>query len=77
MPLAGCLTSAPLNADEEIFAGNARTIVGTDLIGAKGQDMLNQAKIDSAIVGLCAARAYTVEECVRHGLESRKINEQK
>lgn len=75
MPLAGCLTSAPLSANEEILSDNARTIVGTDLIGAKGLDMLNQAKIDSAIVGLCAAKAYTVEECIRHGLESRAKNE--
>ena len=60
--LAGC---ASTNEPGSVAA--VRRVVGTDLIGVKGETPEDQRKIDRTIVGLCAPRIYTREECARHG----------
>lgn len=49
------------------MAAGARAIVGTSLIGVRGASSKDQDGIDDAVAGLCGARAYTAEECARHG----------
>jgi len=44
-----------------------RSIVGTDLIGARGATPADQRKIDRTVVGICAAAIWTTAECERHG----------
>ncbi|WDZ75436.1 hypothetical protein PWG15_12495 [Ensifer adhaerens] len=59
--LAGCGTSAPASVTA------LRSIVGTDLIGARGATPEDQRKIDRTAVGICAAAIWTKAECERHG----------
>lgn len=59
--LAGCGTSAPKNVT------GLRSVVGTDLVGARGATAADQRKIDRTVVGLCAANVWTNRDCVRHG----------
>ncbi|RVJ66586.1 hypothetical protein CN168_34095 [Sinorhizobium medicae] len=59
--LAGCGTSGPGSATA------LRSIVGTDLIGARGATPGDQRKIDRTVVGICAAAVWTKGECARHG----------
>jgi len=51
--LAGCGTSGPGSATA------LRSIVGTDLIGARGATPADQRKIDRTVVGICAAAVWT------------------
>ncbi|WP_192934039.1 hypothetical protein [Sinorhizobium medicae] len=44
-----------------------RSIVGTDLVGARGATPADQRKIDRTVVGICAAAVWTEGECARHG----------
>lgn len=44
-----------------------RSIVGTELAGARGATQIDQRKIDRTVVGLCAASVWTRAECARHG----------
>ncbi|RVJ38532.1 hypothetical protein CN180_22165 [Sinorhizobium medicae] len=63
--LAGGGTSRPGSATA------LRSIVGTDLIGARGATPADQRKIDQTVVGICAAKG----ECARHtgkGAECRR-----
>ncbi|MGN7883619.1 hypothetical protein [Ensifer sp. 22460] len=59
--LVGCGTSAPASVTA------LRSIVGTDLIGARGATPEDQRKIDRTAVGICAAAIWTKAECKRHG----------
>ncbi|MDX0466692.1 hypothetical protein GOC67_12655 [Sinorhizobium medicae] len=59
--LAGCGTSGPGSATA------LRSVVGTDLIGARGATPADQRKIDRTVVGICAAAVWTKGECARHG----------
>lgn len=63
---ASCTTSRPVNAQNEDLAQAARVIVGTSLIGARGQSDQDQAQIDDSVAGLCAAGSYTKTECASH-----------
>ena len=67
LTLAGCTTSklAPVTGD------GLRSVVGTDLIGAKGKTQSDQFKIDITISGLCGGGVLSKSECARHGRESR------
>ncbi|WP_085043823.1 hypothetical protein [Ensifer aridi] len=59
--LVGCGTSGPGSAT------GLRSVVGTDLMGARGATPADQRKIDRTVVGICAAAVWTRAECVRHG----------
>ncbi len=59
--LAGCGTSGPKNV------AGLRSVVGTDLVGARGATSADQRKIDRTVVGLCAAAVWSKADCVRHG----------
>ncbi|WP_018208266.1 hypothetical protein [Sinorhizobium medicae] len=59
--LAGCGTSGPGSATA------LRSIVGTDLIGARVATPADQCNIDRTVVGICAAAVWTNGECARHG----------
>jgi len=65
--LAGCTTSklAPVTSE------GLRSVVGTDLIGAKGKTQADQLKIDATAAGLCGGGIWSKSECARHGRESR------
>lgn len=58
---AGCTTMQPANVD------GLRRVVGTDLIGARGATPADQRKIDRTVVGICAGKVWTKEECTAHG----------
>lgn len=49
-----------------------RRVVGTDLVGARGATPADQREIDRTVVGICAGKVWTSEECAHHGLVSRK-----
>ncbi|WP_115419954.1 hypothetical protein [Ensifer sp. M14] len=59
--LAGCGTSAPKNVE------GLKSVVGTDLVSARGATPADQRKIDRTVVGLCAAAVWSKADCVRHG----------
>ncbi|WP_043612865.1 hypothetical protein [Ensifer sp. ZNC0028] len=59
--LAGCGTSGPASVTA------LRSIVGTDLIGARRAMPADQRKIDRTAMGICAAAISTKAECTRHG----------
>lgn len=43
-----------------------RSVVGIDLVGARGATPADQRKVDRTIAGLCAGKVYTTAECDRH-----------
>jgi hypothetical protein len=59
--LQACGTSGPANVD------GLRRVVGTDLIGARGATPEDQRKIDRTVVGICAGKVWTSEQCQAHG----------
>ena len=65
--LVGCTTSNPVPVTRD----GLRTVVGTDLIGARGATGEDQMKIDLTISGLCGGGVYTRSECARHGRQTR------
>ncbi|PWE57676.1 hypothetical protein DEM27_00230 [Metarhizobium album] len=58
---AACGTTAPASVP------GLRRVVGTDLIGAHGATPADQRKINRTVVGICAAKVWTADECGRHG----------
>ncbi|WLR94848.1 hypothetical protein Q9316_01765 [Shinella zoogloeoides] len=58
---AGCGISGPVDVT------GLRRVAGTDLIGARGETPADQRKIDRTVVGLCAGKVWTAEECRQHG----------
>ncbi|WP_082367274.1 hypothetical protein [Ensifer adhaerens] len=59
--LAGCGISGPENAI------GLKSVVGVDLVGARGATPVDQRKIDRTVVGLCAAAVWSKADCARHG----------
>lgn len=57
------LKTAALKNDLQL---SARRIVGTSLIGVKGETELDQDRIDDTVAGLCGAGIWTASECARH-----------
>lgn len=65
--IAGCSTTSQQgSAAKEDLVRATRSIVGTELVGAKGATARDQDKIDDTVSGLCATRVYTKDECQRH-----------
>ncbi|WP_457584351.1 hypothetical protein [Ensifer canadensis] len=61
LTLAGCGISAPKTVT------GLKSVVGVDLVGARGATPADQRKIDRTVVGLCAAAVWTRVDCARHG----------
>lgn len=61
--VTGCSTSrtVPVSID------GLRSVVGTSLIGARGETSTDQRAIDETAAGLCGAGIWTRTECSRHG----------
>ncbi|EKF16939.1 hypothetical protein NA2_20562 [Nitratireductor pacificus pht-3B] len=61
LSVAGCQTSEPGSA-----TGSIRQIIGTDIIGAHGETIADQNRIDLTVEGPCAARVFSAAECIEH-----------
>ncbi|AHK44706.1 hypothetical protein OV14_3288 [Ensifer adhaerens OV14] len=59
--LAGYGISAPKTVT------GLKSVVGVDLVGARGATPADQRKIDRTVVGLCAAAVWSKADCARHG----------
>lgn len=70
LTLAGCTTSKQGSAGKEDLSRAARSIFGTELVGARGATARDQDKIDDTVTGACAVGAYTPAECRRHQQET-------
>lgn len=66
LALVGCGHSNAVNVSTDQQIDTTRGIVGTDLIGAKGETPNDQDKIDSTVAGLCGAKVWTKNECAQH-----------
>lgn len=64
--LASCGTGPPSNVKE------LRSIIGTELIGTKGQTEDDQDNINRVVVRSCGAEILTRAECARHGVLLQK-----
>lgn len=64
--VAGCTSTARVNASKEQLNLTARSIVGISLIGARGATSADQEKIDDTVAGICGARVWTKDECSVH-----------
>jgi hypothetical protein len=71
LTVAGCTTSKQGSAGKEDFVKTTRAVVGTSLIGARGETPRDQDKIDDTVAGICAVRAFTPAECERHSKETQ------
>ncbi|MCF6370690.1 hypothetical protein [Rhizobium halophilum] len=58
--LVGCGVSGPASVS------GLRSVVGTDLLGARGATDADQRKIDRTVVRLCEGAVYTRNDCARH-----------
>ncbi|CAN7515343.1 MULTISPECIES: hypothetical protein [Brucella/Ochrobactrum group] len=58
--LAGCGHSGPANVS------GVRSVLGTDLLGARGATDADQRKIDRTIVRGCAGGVWSKDECAKH-----------
>ncbi|MCK8779101.1 hypothetical protein M0654_03785 [Rhizobium sp. NTR19] len=63
---AACTSTKPVSVAKGQLQSTARSIAGTSLIGARGATARDQDKIDDTVAGLCAARAFTPDECAAH-----------
>ena len=58
--LAGCGHSGPANVS------GVRSVLGADLLGARGATDADQRKIDRTIVRGCAGGVWSKDECAKH-----------
>ncbi|MCD4509701.1 hypothetical protein LQT97_00490 [Brucella pseudogrignonensis] len=58
--LVGCGHSGPANVS------GVRSVLGTDLLGARGATDADQRKIDRTIVRGCAGGVWSKDECAKH-----------
>ncbi|MDR6432044.1 hypothetical protein [Brucella pseudogrignonensis] len=58
--LAGCGHSGPANVS------GVRSVLGSDLMGARGATDVDQRKIDRTIVRGCAGGVWSKDECAKH-----------
>ena len=63
---AGCTATQQVSASKSRLNSTARAIVGTALIGARGETPADQNKIDETVAGLCGSRTWTAAECGQH-----------
>ncbi|MGU3575628.1 hypothetical protein ACLBWZ_08845 [Brucellaceae bacterium C25G] len=60
LSLVACGHSAPANVN------GVRSVLGTDLMGARGATDADQRKIDRTIVRGCAGGVWSKDECAKH-----------
>ncbi|MEJ5081040.1 hypothetical protein [Ochrobactrum sp. MYb379] len=60
LTLAACGHSAPANVQ------GVRSVLGSDLMGARGATDADQRKIDRTIVRGCAGGVWSKDECAKH-----------
>ncbi|WP_273727625.1 hypothetical protein [Brucella gallinifaecis] len=60
LTLAGCGHSRPANVS------GVRSVLGSDLMGARGATDADQRKIDRTIVRGCAGGVWSKDECAKH-----------
>lgn len=64
--VVGCTSTQQASASKEKLNLSARSIVGTSLIGAKGETSEDENKIEDTVAGLCGAGVWTKSECDLH-----------
>ena len=68
---AACGSPVGVSANTDEIVGSTREIVGISLVGARGESLEDQTKIDTTVTRLCATGVWTEPECLRHDLETQ------